>query len=88
MTDVRHEARHFTVDAIVEEGMRRSGGLDDLGDGPFLEPLGLFLYSLEEEASLNELGRSVARERALGLDPAAVRRQFKSYTDHDGLVSE
>jgi hypothetical protein len=62
---VAPERQPFTVDAIVEEGMRRSGGLQDLGDGPFLEPLALFLRSLEEEAQLNESGRVIARERAL-----------------------
>jgi Sulfotransferase family len=62
---VAPERQPFTVDAIVEEGMCRSGGLQDLGDGPFLEPLALFLRSLEEEAQLNESGRVIARERAL-----------------------
>lgn len=36
-------------------------GLSDLGDGPFLEPLRLLLASLEEEAQLTWLGRSIAR---------------------------
>lgn len=46
----------------------RSGEVsaDDLGDGPFLEPMALFLESLEREARLNEIGRLIARERALG----------------------
>src|SRR6516165_9317785 len=55
----------FEVAAIVAEATRRTGGLDDLGDGPFLEPMALFLESLEREARLNELGRIIARERAL-----------------------
>ena len=34
-------------------------------EGPFAEPLGLFLDSLESEADLNEIGRLIASERAL-----------------------
>ena len=49
----------------MAEGARRTGGLDDFGDGPFVEPLALFLDSLENEARLNETGRLIARERAL-----------------------
>lgn len=50
---------------MLAEAGRRTGGLDDLGDGPFVEPLGLFLDSLEREARLNEMGRLIAQERAL-----------------------
>ena len=60
------EQERFTVEAIVAEAGRRTGGLDDLGEGPFLEPMALFLESLEREARLNEIGRLIARERALG----------------------
>ncbi len=55
----------FEVEGILSEAASRTGGLDDLGDGPFVEPLGLFLESLEREARLNDLGRLIARERAL-----------------------
>jgi hypothetical protein len=55
----------FEVDDILTEAAVRTGGLDDLGDGPFTEPLGLFLDSLDREARLTELGRFIARERAL-----------------------
>jgi Sulfotransferase family len=61
----RPELAPFEVETIVAEAALRTGGLDDLGDGPFLEPLALFLESLESEARLNELGRLIARERAL-----------------------
>ena len=61
----RPELEPFEVDAVVAEAARRTEGLDDFGDGPFLEPLALFLESLEREARLNELGRLIARERAL-----------------------
>jgi hypothetical protein len=60
------EQEPFTVESIVTEAGRRTGGLDDLGQGPFLEPLALFLESPEREARLNEVGRLIARERALG----------------------
>ncbi len=55
----------FEVDAMVAEAARRTGGLDDFGDGPFLEPMARFLESLEKEARLNETGRLIARERTL-----------------------
>ncbi len=65
MTNVAPESEPFTVAAILAEAARRTGGLDDLGAGPFVEPLALFLDSLEREAHLNDLGRLIARERAL-----------------------
>jgi cytochrome c5 len=40
---------------------RRNTGLSDLGEGPFLEPLRLLIDSLEQEARLTWLGRSIAR---------------------------
>ena len=64
MTMDPHRER-FEVEAILSEAATRTGGLEDLGDGPFVEPLGLFLESLEREARLNDLGRLIARERAL-----------------------
>ena len=65
MTDAHPELEPFTVDAIVAEATLRADGLDDFGEGPFLEPLARFLESLEREARLNDLGRLIARERAL-----------------------
>lgn len=53
------------VDAILEEASRRTGGLTDLGDGPYVEPLALVLESLRTEADLNGLGAFIARERML-----------------------
>ncbi len=51
---------------LLDEAETRSDGLDDLGAGPFVEPLKRFLLSLENEARLNPLGRMIARERILG----------------------
>ncbi len=45
----------------VLEAARREAGSSDLGEGPFLEPLRLLCASLEEEARLTWLGRSIAR---------------------------
>jgi len=59
------ELERFEVDAMVAEAARRTGGLDDFGDGPFLEPMAGFLESLEREARLNDVGRLIARERTL-----------------------
>jgi hypothetical protein len=69
------------LDALMEEARNRAGGRDDLGDGPFVEPLSRFLASLEEEARLNDIGRIIARERILGhtvnrLNYVGDRKQF------------
>ena len=56
----------YNLDWLLEEASQRSGGLTDFGEGPFLEPLALFLDSLETEAMLNPLGKLIARERCLG----------------------
>jgi hypothetical protein len=76
----------FEVDAVVAEAARRTGGLDDFGEGPFLEPMGLFLDSLQREARLNELGRLIARERVLlhtvnRLDYVEDRKRFPAIAD-------
>ncbi|HEY2429390.1 MAG TPA: sulfotransferase [Acidimicrobiales bacterium] len=76
----------FEVDAMVAEGARRTGGLDDFGEGPFLEPMALFLESLEREARLNEMGRLIARERVLlhvvnRLDYVNDRKRFPAIAD-------
>ena len=47
--------------SILEEGMRQAGGLDDFGEGPFLEPLQRLCAALENEARLSFLGRNIAR---------------------------
>jgi hypothetical protein len=44
---------------------RRETGLEDFGDGTFLEPMTLLIRSLEEEADLNPIGRFMARANCL-----------------------
>src|SRR5271156_3949545 len=56
----------FTVESLVEEAGTRTGGLSDFGPGPFIEPLRLFVSSLERDARLNPIGQYIARERSLG----------------------
>jgi Sulfotransferase family len=55
----------FEVDSMLAEAGLRTGGLDDLGDGAFVEPMALFLDALEREARLNDIGRLIAQERVL-----------------------
>ena len=55
----------FSVDSLLAEARTRTSGLEDFGPGPFLEPLQLFLSSLENDAQLNPVGQYIARERAL-----------------------
>ena len=47
--------------SLLEEAHARANGLEDLGDGPFIEPLERFVDSLEQEARLNPIGRIIAR---------------------------
>jgi len=56
----------FSADSLLKEASTRSGGLQDLGAGPFVEPLELFVTSLGRDAALNPVGQYIARERALG----------------------
>ena len=56
----------FNVESLMEEARKRTNGLDDLGDGPFMQPLSLFVESLENEAMLNPVGKWIAQERCLG----------------------
>jgi hypothetical protein len=51
---------------LLNEAQSRSGGLSELGPGPFIDPLKRLLSSLENEAHLNAIGRIIARERILG----------------------
>jgi hypothetical protein len=86
VTVAQPELEPFEVDAILGEAGQRTGGLDDLGAGPFVEPLALFLESLEREARLNDLGRLIARERALlhtvnRLNYVNDRKQFPAIAD-------
>ena len=55
----------FNVESLITEARTRTGGLTDFGPGPFLEPLQLFVHSLERDARLNPVGQYIARERAL-----------------------
>ena len=55
----------FVVDALVAEAQERASGLTDFGSGPFLEPLGRFVHSLNAEARLNDVGRHMAKARVL-----------------------
>ena len=53
-------------DVLLAEATERAGGLTDLGESYFVENLGRFLASLENEAQLNTIGRVIAKERVLG----------------------
>jgi hypothetical protein len=55
----------FSADSLMAEARTRASGLEDLGPGPFREPLELLVSSLEADARLNPVGQYIARERAL-----------------------
>jgi hypothetical protein len=56
----------FSVESLIEESIKRAGGAEDFGPGPFLDPLRLFVSSLEADARLNPIGQFIAGQRALG----------------------
>jgi hypothetical protein len=55
----------LVLDDVLSEASRRTGGLTDLGEGPYVEPLALLLDSLQQEARLNAVGQVIASERVL-----------------------
>ncbi len=55
----------FDAESLLAEARERSQGLEDFGEGPFVEPLKLFVDSLENDARLNGMGQWIAKERAL-----------------------
>lgn len=55
----------FDADELMAEASARSGGLTDVGDGAFYDPMKLLVGSLEAEGNLNDFGRFVAQERVL-----------------------
>ncbi len=55
----------FDLDSLLAEARQRTNGLDDFGPGPFVEPLGLFIDSLANDAKLNPVGQHIAKGRAL-----------------------
>jgi hypothetical protein len=59
------DLEQFHAGALLAEAQERTGGLEDLGDGPFLEGLERFADSLDRDAKLNDVGRYMAKERAL-----------------------
>ena len=60
------EGVSLDLNTLLAEAQQRAGGLDDLGSGPFIDPLNRLLESLEKEAQLNTIGRIIAKERILG----------------------
>lgn len=61
---VPHE--RLDVATLLDEA-RRQTGLDDFGDGAFREPLARLVESIEAEAKLHTLGRSIMKGRLVAL---------------------
>jgi hypothetical protein len=60
-----HDVEALDVDGVLRTASERAGGLDDLGDGPFVEGLSRFVDSLAAEGQLNDIGRIISNERML-----------------------
>ena len=67
--------RHFDPGAVVADA-RRVDGLDDFGGDSYREPLQRLLRALDQEAQLNEVGRSVLRQRMVDILATRLRVQF------------
>src|SRR6201996_3228665 len=57
---------NFTAESLIAEARQSTGGLEDFGPGPFVEPLGIFVDSLRDDAMLNPTGVHIARSVAMG----------------------
>ena len=57
---------NFTADSLVAEARALTGGLEDFGSGSFVEPLGIFVDSLRDDAMLNPTGVHIAKNVAMG----------------------
>ncbi len=64
----------WAADALVAEA-RAVDGLEDFGDDSYREPLEQLLYSLEHEADLNDIGRTVLRQRVVDILATRLRVQ-------------
>jgi Sulfotransferase family len=53
----------FDVDSVLAGARARTGGLDDFGPTPFVEPLGILVGSLAADGMLNDRGKAMAEER-------------------------
>lgn len=76
----------LTLSALVEAAQRRSG-LRDFGGEDFETPLQALLQSLNEEAELNELGRSLQFERLTDLLVNRLRLQ-QFFTRYPQILEE
>jgi hypothetical protein len=63
--------------AAVVAAAQAVDGLNDFGDDSYREPLEKLLWSLQHEALLNDIGRSVLRQRVV--DILATRLRVQSY---------
>jgi hypothetical protein len=55
----------FTADSLIAEAREVTGGLEDFGSGPFVEPLRIFVDSLRDDAMLNATGVHIAKSVAM-----------------------
>jgi hypothetical protein len=76
----------FTADSLVAEARERTGGLEDFGPGPFVEPLGIFVDSLRHDAMLNPTGVHIAKTVAMG--HIVNRLTYGSTILHDILAQD
>jgi len=73
-------------DSLVAAAAREAGA-EDFGEGPFLDPLRILLASLEEEAALTLLGRSIARRELVRV----IRNRLSLVADrrrHPGIAAQ
>lgn len=67
MTEAPNAAPRFVPDELLAEASRQAGGLKDFGDTAFREPFGVLCDSLEREAKLSALGRTLLHQKFIEL---------------------
>lgn len=65
----------FGLESIIAQA-RAVDGLVDFGDDSYREPLRRLLWSLEHEAQLNDIGRSVLRQRMVDILATRLRVRY------------
>lgn len=82
MLSALHVLPRLSVEALMERA-RRKTGLSDFGDEWFREPLGVLVKSINEEAGLSALGRTIVHKRLLDALVVRVRSEdlFKKHPE-------
>jgi len=82
MLDSIHALPRLDVEGLIRQA-RKKTGLNDFGDEWFREPLSVLITSINEEANLSSLGRSIVHKRLLDALMIRLRAEalFKTHPE-------